>query len=290
MIAKKSIRSAIIGLMAVALLWSMCALVNAETEKERPHICVKGILYDNNVPLALVNQVVVRVGDMTAGAKVIQISSSSVEFEYNGEIFQEQVGNCKEKIAPLLEGVVAGTEKAQGSLHKKQKAAVLYDNIRDRASQLKLSVKEEELFARAMTLMVAFMGIIVLVLVVIHVYIAIALQIIARKTAIENGWLAWIPVANLYLCCRIADKPGWWLLLFFVPFVNIIIGILVCREIARARNKPSWLGILLALVPGINLIVLGYLAFSKDAVIEEKKTVPTPTTPPPPKKSTGLTL
>jgi len=32
--------------------------------------------------------------------------------------------------------------------------------------------------------------------------------------------------------------------------------------IAEARGKPFWLGMLL-LIPGVNLIVIGYLAFSR---------------------------
>jgi len=49
----------------------------------------------------------------------------------------------------------------------------------------------------------------------IYTYLDSCLQIIAGKTNTENGWLAWIPIANIYLSCKIARKPGWWLLLFF---------------------------------------------------------------------------
>lgn len=96
----------------------------------------------------------------------------------------------------------------------------------------------------------------------IYVYFALALQVIANKTNVENGWLAWIPIANFYLMCKIAEKPGWWFLLFFLPLVNIIIMIIIWMKIAEIRNKPSWLGILF-LVPIVNLIIVGYLAFSE---------------------------
>ena len=36
---------------------------------------------------------------------------------------------------------------------------------------------------------------------------------IARKTGTPSPWMAWIPVVNLVLMCRIAGRPGWWLLL-----------------------------------------------------------------------------
>jgi len=95
----------------------------------------------------------------------------------------------------------------------------------------------------------------------IYVYLAICLQTIARKTGTEHGWLAWIPIANAYLMCKVAGKPGWWLLLFFIPIVNIIFMVIVWMGIAEARDKKGWLGILM-IVPIANLIIPGYLAFS----------------------------
>jgi len=101
----------------------------------------------------------------------------------------------------------------------------------------------------------------VLVYIVIYVYIAYTLMVIANKTTTENSWLAWIPIANLYLMCKIADKPGWWLILFLIPLVNIVIAIIVWMKIAEKMGKPSWLGILW-IFPPLGLIVQGYLAFA----------------------------
>ena len=70
------------------------------------------------------------------------------------------------------------------------------------------------------------------------------------------------PILNVVLMCQIADKPVWWLVLFFVPFVNIVIAILLWMRIAEARGFPSWWGILF-IVPFVNLIVPGYLAFAE---------------------------
>jgi len=100
------------------------------------------------------------------------------------------------------------------------------------------------------------------ILLLLHIYLAITLQTIAKKTGTPNRWFAWIPITNLYLMCKIAGRPGWWILLFLVPLVNIIIVANIWMRIAAARNKPAWLGLLL-LIPIINLILPGYLAFSK---------------------------
>jgi hypothetical protein len=109
------------------------------------------------------------------------------------------------------------------------------------------------------------MGVVLLVFGVIfvafYIYGALAVQTIARKTNTENGWLAWIPIANLILWANIARKPIWWGILCMVPLVNIVFMILLWMAIAEARKKPSWWGILL-IVPIVNLVVPGYLAWS----------------------------
>jgi|ERR1700690_1979100 len=96
---------------------------------------------------------------------------------------------------------------------------------------------------------------------VFYVYVALALQTIAQKTNTENGWLAWIPIANIYLMVMIARKPAWWFILFLIPLVNIVMYVIIWMAIAEARGKPNWWGILI-IVPVVNLIVPGYLAWA----------------------------
>ena len=38
----------------------------------------------------------------------------------------------------------------------------------------------------------------------------------------KPGWGAIIPFYNTYLMIKVAGRPGWWLILFFIPIVNII--------------------------------------------------------------------
>jgi hypothetical protein len=94
-----------------------------------------------------------------------------------------------------------------------------------------------------------------------YIYISLALQTISEKTNTANGWLAWIPIANIILMLNIAKKPLWWIILFLIPLVNIVMAILVWMGVAEARSKPSWWGILI-IIPFVNLIVPGYLAWS----------------------------
>jgi len=56
-------------------------------------------------------------------------------------------------------------------------------------------------------------------------------------------------------------KPLWWILLLFIPLVNIIVGIIVWMAIAERRGKPSWVGILI-IVPILGVFIPAYLAFT----------------------------
>jgi ABC-type Na+ efflux pump permease subunit len=111
----------------------------------------------------------------------------------------------------------------------------------------------------------AFAGTMMLVFVVIgiamYIYVALALQTIATKTATANGWLAWIPIANIFLMLSVAKKPTWWFILFLIPLVNIAVAIMTWMGVAEAVKKPSWWGILM-IVPLANLVVPGYLAWA----------------------------
>jgi hypothetical protein len=94
-----------------------------------------------------------------------------------------------------------------------------------------------------------------------YIYMSLALQTIADKTGTANSWLAWIPIANLFLMLSIAKRPMWWFILCLVPLVNIVIVIIIWMAVAEARGKPNWWGILM-IVPLANLVVPGYLAWA----------------------------
>jgi hypothetical protein len=109
---------------------------------------------------------------------------------------------------------------------------------------------------------IVFFLIMLVVCVGIYAYFGYCFMTIAKKTNTENAWLAWVPIANIYLMVMIARKPVWWVVLFFIPVVSIVAAIVVMMGIAEACGKPGWIGILM-IVPGVNLAVPGYLAFSK---------------------------
>lgn len=102
----------------------------------------------------------------------------------------------------------------------------------------------------------------ILIWIVIYVYFSYSFMVIANKTGTDGAWMAWVPIVQIYLLCKVGGKPGWWLILFFIPLVNIVFSIIVFMAVAEARGKPSWIGILM-IVPFVNFIIPGYLAFTE---------------------------
>jgi hypothetical protein len=74
----------------------------------------------------------------------------------------------------------------------------------------------------------------------------------------QPGWSAIIPVYNLYVLTQIASRPGWWVLLLFVPIVNIVIGIVLAIDVAKAFGKGTGFGLGLALLSFIFYPILGF--------------------------------
>jgi hypothetical protein len=74
----------------------------------------------------------------------------------------------------------------------------------------------------------------------------------------QPGWASIIPIYNLYVLCQVAGKPGWWVLLFFIPIVSIVIAIIVTAGVAR--NFGQGIGFTLGLIflPFIFYPVLGF--------------------------------
>jgi hypothetical protein len=105
-----------------------------------------------------------------------------------------------------------------------------------------------------------FGGLYFILWILAYIYLAVCLQVLAKKTDTANGWMAWVPIANIFLMIEIAKKPLWWFILILIPIVNIVIGVILWMAIAERRGKESWLGILI-IVPAVGIVIPGYLAF-----------------------------
>ena len=74
----------------------------------------------------------------------------------------------------------------------------------------------------------------------------------------QAGWKAIIPIYNYYVILKIVGRPGWWLILYFIPIVNLIIAIIVLLDLAKSFAKGVGFAIGLILLGFIFLPILGF--------------------------------
>lgn len=93
---------------------------------------------------------------------------------------------------------------------------------------------------------------------VISIIAIIALWRIFSKAG-EAGWKAIIPIYNYYVLLKIVGRPGWWLLLLLIPFVNIIVYLLVSVDLAKSFGKSEVFGVVaIWLFSIIGYMILGF--------------------------------
>ena len=75
----------------------------------------------------------------------------------------------------------------------------------------------------------------------------------------QPGWACLIPFYNAYILLKIVGRPGWWLVLFLIPFINFVIAIIVAIDLAKSFGKSAAFGVvMLVLLSGIGYLVLGF--------------------------------
>ncbi len=78
------------------------------------------------------------------------------------------------------------------------------------------------------------------------------------KKAGQPEWAALIPIFNIYVMLKVVGRPGWWLLLFLIPFVGLIIWIIVAYDLARSFGHGAGFTIGLILLSWIFLMILAF--------------------------------
>lgn len=77
------------------------------------------------------------------------------------------------------------------------------------------------------------------------------------KAAGYASWKAYIPVYNVYIWLKIIQKPTWWVLLSFIPVVNLVLYVGMVVELLNSfgmRNK-----LLHAITASFSFVMLPYL-------------------------------
>lgn len=95
----------------------------------------------------------------------------------------------------------------------------------------------------------------------LYVTQAVALMTIANKTGTPNAWFAWVPILNIILMLQIAELELWYIVLCFIPCVNLAVYIYIWWKVAERRGKPGPIALAM-LIPVVNFFVPLYIAFS----------------------------
>lgn len=76
----------------------------------------------------------------------------------------------------------------------------------------------------------------------IYVVVAVGLSMLAAKLGMRGGWMAWVPVLNLLLLCRMARASVVWLFAALVPVFGLAALAYLGARVARRMGLPIAIG------------------------------------------------
>jgi len=50
----------------------------------------------------------------------------------------------------------------------------------------------------------------------------------------KPGWAALIPIYNVIVLLEIVGRPVWWIILLFIPIVNLVVGFMLALDLSRS--------------------------------------------------------
>ena len=79
-----------------------------------------------------------------------------------------------------------------------------------------------------------------------------------------KSWEALIPIYNLIILMKIIKRPVWWVILLFIPTINLIMLIIILIRLLNVFNKNSYLDYFLIIISlGLYIFYINYDSKSK---------------------------
>ena len=100
-----------------------------------------------------------------------------------------------------------------------------------------------------------------LLLILMWLGIRIGLGLFFKKAEIKF-WKAFVPIYSTLIWLKLIKKPKWWLILTFIPVVNIVLGVGMIVELMNSFGRRNVVEHVLASVLGY--IFLPYIALTKE--------------------------
>lgn len=69
-------------------------------------------------------------------------------------------------------------------------------------------------------------------LAIVAFFVAVLWKIFEK--AGKPGWAAIIPIYNVIVLLEIVGRPIWWIVLLFIPIVNVVVGFLLALDLSRS--------------------------------------------------------
>ena len=82
----------------------------------------------------------------------------------------------------------------------------------------------------------------------------------------KPGWACIVPIYNIIVYLDIVNRPLWWIVLMFIPVVNIVVMILMLMDFAVAFGKSKGWGIGMLLILGfigVPILAFGDASYTK---------------------------
>jgi uncharacterized membrane protein YhaH (DUF805 family) len=95
------------------------------------------------------------------------------------------------------------------------------------------------------------------------IYLAILLAIIIGgwkmfAKAGQPGWAILIPIFNAYIFCKLVGRPGWWVVLMFIPIVSLIVSVILSIDLAKSFGRGGGFAVGIFFLGFIFIPILGF--------------------------------
>lgn len=87
-----------------------------------------------------------------------------------------------------------------------------------------------------------------LLLLAVSLLIVVSMWVVFEKAG-QSGVLSIIPIYNMYVLMEISGKPGWWLVLLFIPVVGFVFLLLAMLALAEKFGRGALFGLGLFFLP-----------------------------------------
>jgi hypothetical protein len=112
-------------------------------------------------------------------------------------------------------------------------------------------------------------GLFLLILLLIGIIAIICMWVVYSK-ANRPGWASIVPIYNAVVLLDIVHRPLWWIILFFIPCVDIIILFIVYIDLAKVFGKGTGFGLGLIFLPFIFIPILAFGSAEYEGNIETR--------------------